>query len=93
MKSIGRLEIQGLVAAISGLDAMLKAAQVRIIHSEKRLGGRLVTFVVMGQVSAVKAAIEAGKAEAEKLGTVYGCEVIANPHEELMKFFDTEVDE
>lgn len=93
MKSIGILEIQGLVAAISGLDAMLKAAQVRIIHSEKRLGGRLVTFVVMGQVSAVKAAIEAGRTEAAKLGTVYGCEVIANPHEELMKFFDTEVDE
>ncbi len=88
MNSIGILEVQGLVAAISGLDAMLKAAQVRVIHTEKRLGGRLVTFVVMGRVSGVKAALEAGKAEAEKQGAVYGCEVIANPHGEVLKFFD-----
>ena len=88
MSSIGILEVQGLVAAIEGLDAMLKAAQVRVIHTEKRLGGRLVTFVILGQVSAVKAATEAGVAAAEKLGKVYGCEVIANPHEEVMKYFD-----
>ncbi len=88
MSSIGILEVQGLVAAISGLDAMLKAADVRIIHTEKRLGGRLVTFVVMGQVSSVKAAIEAGRVQAQKLGDVYGCEIIANPHGEVMKFFD-----
>lgn len=90
MSSIGILEVQGLVAAISGLDEMLKAAEVRIIHTEKRLGGRLVTFIVMGQVSAVKAAVEAGKEAASKLGDVYGCEVIANPHSEVMKFFDLE---
>ncbi len=88
MSSIGILEVQGLVAAIEGLDAMLKAAQVRVIHTEKRLGGRLVTFVILGQVSAVKAATEAGTQAAEKLGKVYGCEVIANPHEEVMKYFD-----
>ena len=88
MSSIGILEVQGLVAAIEGLDAMLKAAQVRVIHTEKRLGGRLVTFVILGQVSAVKAATEAGVLAAEKLGKVYGCEVIANPHEEVMKYFD-----
>ncbi len=88
MSSIGILEVQGLVAAIEGLDAMLKAAQVRVIHTEKRLGGRLVTFVILGQVSAVKAAVEAGVVAAEKLGKVYGYEVIANPHEEVMKYFD-----
>lgn len=93
MNSIGILEVQGLVAAISGLDAMLKAAEVRVIHTEKRLGGRLVTFIVKGQISSVKAAVEAGEKQASLLGTVYGCEVIANPHSELMKFFDTEVDE
>ena len=88
MSSIGILEVQGLVAAIEGLDAMLKAAQVRVNHTEKRLGGRLVTFVILGQVSAVKAAVEAGIVAAEKLGKVYGSEVIANPHEEVMKYFD-----
>lgn len=88
MESLGLLEIQGLVAAIEGLDAMLKAADVRVIHSEKRLGGRLVTFIIAGSVSAVTAAVEVGKERASKLGEIFGCEVIANPHTEILKFFD-----
>lgn len=90
MKSIGLLEVQGLVAAIEGLDAMTKAADVRLIHTEKRLGGRLVTLVIAGGVSAVTAAVEAGAECAAQLGEVFGCEVIANPHEEVIKFFDME---
>lgn len=88
MESIGLLEVQGLVAAIEGLDAMLKTSAVRLIHTEKRLGGRLVTLVICGEVSAVEAAIAAGHRAAEKLGHVYGAEVIAAPHEEVRKFFD-----
>lgn len=88
--SIGLLEISGLVAAITGLDAMVKAADVSLIHSEKRLGGRLVTLIIKGSVSAVTAAIEAGAKAAEPLGQIHGKEVIANPHGEIMKFFDFE---
>ena len=91
MNSIGLLEVQGLVASIEGLDAMLKAADVRLVHTEKRLGGRLVTLVIKGKVDAVTAAVEAGKMRAESLGEVFGCEIIANPHEEVTKFFDMEV--
>lgn len=90
-KAIGLLEVQGLVASIEGLDTMLKSAEVRLIHTEKRLGGRLVTLIVTGSVSAVNAAIENGKTAAEQLGKVYGCEVIARPHSEISKFFDFEV--
>lgn len=86
--AIGMLEIEGLVASITSLDAMLKAADVKLIHSEKKLGGRLVSFVVAGSVSAVKAAVEAGKQGAEGVGKVYGETVIANPHNEVLKFFD-----
>ncbi len=86
--SIGLLEVEGLVASIDGLDAMLKAADVRLVHTEKRLGGRLVTLIIAGKVSAVKSALESGKAAASPKGTVYGCEVIANPHAEILKFFD-----
>ena len=89
--AIGIIEVQGLVAAISGLDEMLKAANVRVIHTEKRLGGRLVTFIVTGEVAAVKAGVEAGCNGSRKLGDIYGCEVIARPHAEIMKFFDLEV--
>lgn len=88
MEAIGLFEIQGLVAAIEGLDAMVKAANVRVIHTEKRLGGRLVTMIVAGSVSDVTAALEAAKASAAEIGEIFGCEVIANPHEEVLKFFD-----
>ena len=86
--AIGIVEVQGLVAAISGLDEMLKAADVRVIHSEKRLGGRLVTFVILGKVASVREAVAAGLPAAEALGTVYGHEVIPNPSREIMKYFD-----
>lgn len=87
-EAFGLLEIQGLVAAIEGLDTMLKTANVRLIHTEKRLGGRLVTLVIAGSVSSVMQAVEAGKTAAAPLGKVYGCETIPAPHEEITKFFD-----
>ena len=83
------MEVQALVAAIAGLDAMVKTADVKLIHVEKRLGGRLVTVVVEGSVSAVTAALEAGKAAAAEVGNVKLCEVIARPHPEIMKFLKT----
>ena len=69
-KAIALFEVQALTAAIEGLDAMLKAANVRLVHVEKRLGGRLVTIVVDGTVSDVTAAAEAGKIAAAKVGVV-----------------------
>lgn len=86
--AIALLEVEGLVASIEGLDAMLKAAEVRLVHTEKRLGGRLVTLIVAGKVDAVTSALEYGKQKAAPLGPVYGSEVIANPHPEVLKFFD-----
>ena len=89
MNAIALLEVQALVAAITGLDAMVKAANVKLIHVEKRLGGRLVTVVVEGEVSAVEAAARAGAAAAAEVGKVKRCEVIARPHPEVMKFLTT----
>ena len=78
-----------MVAAIVGLDAMVKAADVKLIHVEKRLGGRLVTVVVEGEVSAVSAALEAGRIAAAEVGNVKCCEVIARPHPDVMQFLTT----
>ena len=89
MKAIALLEVQAMVAAIAGLDAMVKAADVKLIHVEKRLGGRLVTVVVEGEGSAVTAALEAGRIEAAKVGNVKCCEVIARPHPDVMSFLTT----
>ena len=85
--AIALLEVQAMVTAIVGLDAMVKAADVKLIHVEKRLGGRLVTVVVEGSVSAVQAAAEAGKTAA---GSVKLCEVIARPHPDIMRFLKTD---
>ena len=89
-KAIALLEVQAMVTAIVGLDAMIKAADVKLIHVEKRLGGRLVTVVVEGSVSAVQAAADAGNAAAAEVGNVKLCEVIARPHPEVMKFLRTD---
>ena len=89
MEAIALLEVQALVAAIAGLDAMVKAANVKLIHVEKRLGGRLVTVVVEGSVSDVKAALEAGKVAAAAVGNVKLAEVIARPHPDVMSFLTT----
>ena len=65
---------------------MLKAADVEFVATERRLGGRLVTVVVRGELSAVKASVEAGKAAASSMGCLKAAEVIANPHPEILKF-------
>ena len=88
--AIALLEVQAMVTAIVGLDAMVKAANVKLIHVEKRLGGRLVTVVVEGSVSAVTAALEAGKVAAAAVGNVKCAEVIAHPHPDIMKFVKTD---
>ena len=90
-KAIALLEVQALTAAIEGLDAMLKAANVRLVHVEKRLGGRLVTIVVDGTVSDVTAAAEAGKIAAAKVGVVCLCEVIPRPHPQNVELLYTDV--
>jgi len=84
MQAIGLLETQGLTGVIEGADAMLKAANVELIGKEK-IGAAHVTVMVRGDVAAVTAAIEAGKAAASRVGKVVSAHVIARPHEALAK--------
>ncbi len=86
-KAFGLIEIQGLVATIEGADSMLKTSDVSIIHTEKRLGGRLCTLVIEGEVSSVAEAIRVGEKRASQIGEIFGTAVIPNPHGELVKFF------
>ena len=57
-KSYGFIEITGVVAAIDALDIMCKTADVELASWERKLGGRLVTIIVEGDVSAVTEAVE-----------------------------------
>ncbi len=83
MEALGMLETKGLVCLIEGVDAMLKAANVQMIGWEK-VGSGMVTAFVVGDVAAVKAAIDAGASAASKIGEVVSVQVIPRPHEELV---------
>jgi len=84
MEALGMVETRGLVAAIEAADAMVKAANVTLIGSE-RIGSGLVTVMVRGDVGAVKSAVEAGGAAASKLGEVVALHVIPRPHNDVEK--------
>jgi ethanolamine utilization protein EutM len=80
--ALGLVETKGLVGAIEAADAMVKAANVRLVGREQ-IGGGLVTVMVRGDVGAVKAATDAGAAAAGKVGEVVSVHVIPRPHEDV----------
>ena len=87
-EALGMIETRGLVAAIEAADAMVKAANVVLIGSEK-IGSGLVSVMVRGDVGAVKAAVEAGGAAAARLGEVIATHVIPRPHNDVNKLLPT----
>ena len=84
LEALGMIETRGLVAAIEAADAMLKAANVTLVGTEK-IGSGLVSVMVRGDVGAVKAAVEAGGQSAQKLGEIVATHVIPRPHGDVEK--------
>ncbi|MBO0410060.1 BMC domain-containing protein [Enterococcus hulanensis] len=80
--ALGMIETKGLVGAVEAADAMVKAANVTLVGTEK-IGSGLVTVMVRGDVGAVKAAVDAGSAAAEKVGEVVSVHVIPRPHHDV----------
>jgi microcompartment protein CcmL/EutN len=76
--AIGMIETQGFTAVIEAIDTACKAASVEVIGKEK-LGGGYVTVVIKGDVAAVRAAIDAGKAKVDGLGKLIASHVIPRP--------------
>ena len=87
-EALGMVETRGLVAAIEAADALVKAANVQLIGSEK-IGSGLVSVMVRGDVGAVKAAVEAGGSAASRLGEVVATHVIPRPHTDVNKLLPT----
>ena len=83
MQAIGLFEIQGNVPAVVAVDAMTKAADVKFLTWEQKLGGWLVTIVIQGEVSAVQAALDAANRTAIRKVAAYA--VIPTPHPEVMR--------
>ena len=83
-EALGMVETRGLVAAIEAADAMVKAANVELIGTEK-IGSGLVSVMVRGDVGAVKAATEAGADAGARLGEIVATHVIPRPHADVEK--------
>ena len=84
--SLGLVEVSALGNAIIMLDDMLKVADVEFVATERKLGGRLVTIVVKGELTAVTASVDAGVKRAKKCEYYKASNVIARPHDEILKF-------
>lgn len=89
LEALGMIETRGLVPGIEASDAMLKAANVRLIGYE-RIGRGYVTSFIKGDVAAVKAATDAGSAAASKVGEVVSVHVIPRPHDDLKNMLPVE---
>ena len=76
--ALGLVETQGLVAALEAADAMAKASDVRLVVRETTTPA-MITVQVVGEVAAVQAAVDAGRAAAERVGRVLSVHVIARP--------------
>jgi microcompartment protein CcmL/EutN len=76
--ALGLIETQGFTAVFEAIDTACKAANVQVIGKEK-LGGGYVTVVIKGELSAVTAAVDAGKSKVAGLGTLIAAHVIARP--------------
>ena len=81
-QALGLVETRGFVAAVEAADAMVKAANVKLIKREKT-GAGLVTMMVRGDVGAVKAAVEAGAEAARRVGELASKHVIPSPHDDV----------
>ncbi|MFM7538459.1 MAG: BMC domain-containing protein [Planctomycetota bacterium] len=82
MEALGMIETKGLTALVEASDAMLKSANVTLLGWEQ-IGSGLVSAMVVGDVAAVKAAIDAGAAAAGRVGEVVGTQVIPRPHGDI----------
>lgn len=80
--ALGMIETKGLVGAIEAADAMVKAANVRLMN-KVLVGGGLVTVMVRGDVGAVKAATDAGAAAVQRVGELVSVHVIPRPHADV----------
>jgi len=82
-QALGMIEVVGLVPALAAGDAAAKAANVSLLPLTKSPGRGLVTVFVSGEVAAVSAAVDAGAAEARRVGTLVSTHVIARPSDQL----------
>jgi ethanolamine utilization protein EutM len=85
--ALGLIETFGLVGLINAVDAMLKAANVEVASSVIKLDGGIVSVLVRGDVSSVRAAVEAGAEAAARIGELKAAHVIPRPDPAVVRAF------
>ena len=83
--ALGLIETKGLIGAIEAADAMVKAADVKLVSKEK-VTGALMCVKVIGETAAVKSAVDAGAAAAQRVGELYSAHVIPRPDDQIDDF-------
>jgi ethanolamine utilization protein EutM len=81
-RALGMIETRGLVACIEAADAMVKAANVRLLD-RRAIGGGYMTVMVRGDVGAVRTALDAGSQAARRVGEVISVRILPSPHLDL----------
>jgi ethanolamine utilization protein EutM len=87
VNAMGLIETFGLVGLIDAVDAMLKAANVEVASSVVKLDGGVVSVMIRGDVSSVRAAVEAGAAAASRVGELRAAHVIPRPDPSVVRAF------
>ena len=87
VNALGLIETLGLVGLINSVDAMLKAANVELASSVVKLDGGVVSVMVRGDVSSVRAAVEAGAEAASRVGELVSAHVIPRPDDAVLATF------
>ena len=86
-ESLGLVETRGISTAIQVADVMVKAANVKILELENSRGSGYMTVKIVGDVGAVKAAVQAAKAEGMRVGNLVSASVIARPSDGMATLF------
>lgn len=86
-KALGLVEVKGLSSAVEAADVMVKAANVTLVELEAARGSGMMTVKVNGDVGAVRAAVEAGRASAMADGSLVSVDIIARPNEDTARVF------
>jgi ethanolamine utilization protein EutM len=85
-EALGMIETKGYVGAVEASDAMVKAANVRLVKTIP-IGGGMITVLAQGDVGSVKAAVDAGSNAAARVGELISSHLLARPHDDLLKAF------
>ena len=85
-EALGMIETKGYVGAVEASDAMVKAADVKLVKTVP-IGGGFLTVLARGNVGSVKAAVDAGANAASRVGELVSSHILARPHDDLLKAF------